>query len=245
MPFDPISPHYQRIREQIAQDIAGGSPRADEKFPSERELIERFGCTRVTLRQALQQLEAEGLVYRENRRGWYVSPQRIRYDPSRITGFMEYVAAQGRVPRTECLLAEQRPAGAWLARRMGLESADEPVFYLQRRRWIDRRPVLLECNAILASWCPGLLEVDLNTSLTRVLRERFARVQSRCELQIHTSTVNEEQADLLQLSPGSTNVYLERLNFGEDNQPVEFDQEFWRPDALSIVMQTHYPGTLA
>jgi biotin operon repressor len=68
-------PHYQRIREQIANDIATGTPRADEKFPSEREMIERFGCTRVTLRQALQQLEAEGLVYRENRRGWFVSPQ--------------------------------------------------------------------------------------------------------------------------------------------------------------------------
>jgi len=62
MPFDPISPHYQRIREQIANDIAAGVPQADEKFPSEREMIERFGCTRVTLRQALPQLEAEGLV---------------------------------------------------------------------------------------------------------------------------------------------------------------------------------------
>ncbi|OYU04701.1 MAG: GntR family transcriptional regulator [Pseudomonas sp. PGPPP1] len=243
MPFDPISPHYQRIREQIANDIAAGNPQADEKFPSERDMIERFGCTRVTLRQALQQLEAEGLVYRENRRGWFVSPQRIRYDPTRISGFMDYVSAQGRTPRTECLHAELRPAGPWLAKRMGLASADEPVFFLQRRRWIDRRPVLLEFNALLASWCPGLLEADLNTSLTQLLRERFARVQSRCELEMHIGTVNEEQAELLQLSPGSTSVYLERLNFGEDNQAVEFDQEFWRPDALSIVMETRYPGT--
>lgn len=120
MPFDPISPHYQRIREQIAHDIAAGVPQADEKFPSEREMIERFGCTRVTLRQALQQLEAEGLVYRENRRGWFVSPRRIRYDPTRISGFMDYVSAQGRTPRTECLHAQLRPAGDWLARRMGL-----------------------------------------------------------------------------------------------------------------------------
>ena len=242
MPFDPVSPHYQRIREQIAQDLANGIPQADQKFPSERDMIERFGCTRVTLRQALQQLEAEGRVYRENRRGWFVSPQRIRYDPTRISGFMDYVSAKGRTPRTECLQAELRPAGSWLARRMGLESAQEPVFFLQRRRWIDRRPVLLEFNALLASWCPGLLDVDLDTSLTRVLREHFARVQSRCELQMHIGTVNEQQAELLQLSPGSTSVYLERLNFGEADQPVEFDQEFWRPDALSVVMETLYPG---
>jgi DNA-binding GntR family transcriptional regulator len=240
MPFDPISPHYLRIHDEIATDIAGGTPLADHKFPSEREMAERFGCTRVTLRQALQQLEAEGLVYRENRRGWFVSPQRIRYDPTRITGFMEYVAAQGRTPMTECLHAELRPAGPWLAKRMGLASADEPMFYLQRRRWVDRRPVLLELNALVASWCPGLLEADLNTSLTSVLRERFGRIQSRCELTMHTGTVNDHQAELLQLSMGSSSVYLERLNFGEDDQPVEFDQEFWRPDALAIVMETRY-----
>ncbi|WP_297833199.1 UTRA domain-containing protein [Pseudomonas sp.] len=244
MPFDPISPHYLRIRDEIATDIACGAPLADHKFPSEREMAERFGCTRVTLRQALQQLEAEGLVYRENRRGWFVSPQRIRYDPTRITGFMEYVAAQGRTPITECLHAELRPAGTWLAKRMGLASADEPMFYLQRRRWVDRRPVLLELNTLVASWCPGLLEADLNTSLTSVLRERFGRIQSRCELTMHTGTMNDHQAELLQLSVGSSSVYLERLNFGEDNQPVEFDQEFWRPDALAIVMETRYPRAL-
>lgn len=242
MPFDPVSPHYLRIRDEIAADVASGTPRADHKFPSEREMAERFGCTRVTLRQALQQLEAEGVVYRENRRGWFVSPQRIRYDPTRITGFMDYVAAQGRTPLTECLHAELRPAGSWLARRMGLASADEPMFYLQRRRWVDRRPVLLEFNALVANWCPGLLDADLNTSLITVLRERFGRVQSRCELAMHTGTVDEHQAELLQLSVGSSSLYLERLNFGEAGQPVEFDQEFWRPDALSVVMETRYPG---
>ncbi|KAA8996124.1 UTRA domain-containing protein [Affinibrenneria salicis] len=241
MSFIPYSHHYQRIRDQLASDIAQGASQADEKLPSEREMIERFGCTRVTLRQALQQLEAEGLVYRENRRGWFVCPSRIRYDPTRISGFMEYVSAQGRTPRTECLLAERRPAGDWLAQRMGLASADEPVFFLQRRRWIDRRPVLLEYNVLLASWCPGLLDIDLNTSLTRVLREHFARVQSRCKLEMHIGTVNEEQAELLQLSPGASSIHLERLNFGEENQIVEFDQEFWRPDALSIVMETRPP----
>ncbi len=63
-----------------------------------------------TLRQALQQLEAEGLVYRENRRGWFVSPRRTRYDPTRISGFMDHVSAQGRTPRTECRQAMRCPS---------------------------------------------------------------------------------------------------------------------------------------
>lgn len=233
---------FSRIRDQLAADLTGGVLAAQGKLPVERELAERFGCTRVTLRQALQQLEVEGRIYRKNRSGWYVCPPRIRYDPTRITGFMDYVSAQGRTPVTECLSAEQRPAGSWLATRMGLANSEEPVFFLQRRRWVDGRPVLLEFNALVASWCPDLLQAELNTSLTTLLRERFGRVQSRCELTMHPGTVNEQQAELLQLTAGSSSFYLERLNFGEADEPVEFDQEFWRPDALAVVVDTRYPG---
>ena len=235
-------PHYLRIRDQLASELAQCCLPADSKLPAERDMAERFGCTRVTLRQALQLLETDGVIYRQDRRGWYVSPPRIRYDPTGIIGFMEYVATQGRTPRTECLHAERRPAGAWLAKRMGLEHPEEPVFYLQRRRWVDQRPVLLECNVLVVDWCPRLLDADLNTSLTALLRERFGRVQSRSELCMHPETMNDFQADLLQVSPGSSSFYLERLSFGERGQPVEFDQEFWRPDALAVVLQTHYPG---
>src|SRR5471030_2592527 len=115
MPFDPLSPHYLRIRDEIARDISAGTPPANEKFPSERDMIERFGCTRVTLRQALQQLEAEGLVYRENRRGWFVSPQRIRYDPTRISGsWITSVPRAARRARNACTPRCVRRVGGWL-----------------------------------------------------------------------------------------------------------------------------------
>ena len=96
---------------QVLEEVRQRRDEFDALSHVPRDMIERFGCTRVTLRQALQQLEAEGLVYRENRRGWFVSPQRIRYDPTRISGFMDFVSAQGRTPRTECLHAELRRAG--------------------------------------------------------------------------------------------------------------------------------------
>lgn len=238
----PAQPHYLRIREQLAADLAAGRLAAGGKLPPERELAERFACTRVTLRQALALLETDGRIYRHDRRGWYVSPPRVRYDPSRITGFMDYVAAQGYTPRTECLQAERRPAGDWLARRMGLADARQDVFHLRRLRWVDERPVLLETNALVADWCPDLLAQDLSTSLVRLLRERYGRVQSRSELFMHPQALNAERAGLLHCSCGSSGFYLERLCFGDQGQPVEFDQEFWRPDAFALEMQTVHPG---
>ncbi len=224
MPVDQ-SRQYLRIRDQLAADIAQGVLQV--KLPSERELAERFLCTRITLREALQQLETEGLVYRENRRGWFVAPPRIRYNPTRTTGFMEYVSAQGRQPRTETLHAERRAAGAWLAKRMGLEDS-APVYFLQRRRWVDERPVLIELIALDAGWCPGLLDHDLDTSLMSLLRERFGLQPTRCQLAMHPTALNAAQAEPLQLAPGSPALYLERLSYAEGQRVVEFDQEFWR-----------------
>lgn len=230
--------HYLRIRDQLAGDIRQGGLAA--KLPGERELAERFGCTRVTLREALQQLETEGLLYRENRRGWFVAPPRVRYNPTRTAGFMDYVAAQGRQPRTETLRREVRQADARLAARMGLEEGAR-LFAIERRRWIDQRPVLLERILLDAAWCPGLLEEDLDGSLTRVLRERLGKRPQRCELAMHPCALGAAEAEPLQLAPGAPGLFLERLSYAEDDRLVELDQEFWRPDALEIVIQARYP----
>ncbi|MCJ1884334.1 GntR family transcriptional regulator [Pseudomonas sp. LA21] len=237
MPVEPI-PHYLRIRDQLARDVAGSA--LGPRLPPERELAERFGCTRVTLREALQQLETEGVLYRENRRGWFVSPPRIRYNPTRTTGFMDYVQAQGRTPRTEVLSAECCVAGPALALRMGLAD-DAEVFRVRRRRWVDERPVMLEEITLDASWCPGLLDEALDRSLTQVLRERLGLALSRCELAMHPTALVESQAVPLQLTPGSPGLYVERCNYVADGRLVEWDQEFWRSDALEIVIDARFP----
>ena len=88
---------YQSLREQIER----GCSRA-RKLPSERQLSELFSTTRITLREALGQLEDQGLIYREERRGWFVSPQRLLYNPLVRSHFHAMVADQGRCRRPRC-----------------------------------------------------------------------------------------------------------------------------------------------
>ncbi|VFT37098.1 transcriptional regulator [Pseudomonas aeruginosa] len=116
------------------------------------------------------------------------------------------------------------------------------MYFLQRRRWVDERPVLIELIALDAGWCPGLLDHDLDTSLMSLLRERFGLQPTRCQLAMHPTALNAAQAEPLQLAPGSPALYLERLSYAEGQRVVEFDQEFWRPDALEIVLDAAYPG---
>ncbi|MFT4247079.1 MAG: UTRA domain-containing protein [Pseudomonas sp.] len=239
-PLNPSAGAGQRIVDALLARIEAGEWGADQRLPVERELAELFGCTRITLRDALQQLEAEGRIYRENRRGWFVSAARVRHDPTSIAGFMQYVATQGRQPRTELLSVRRQPAGAELARWLELDAADAEVFVLQRRRWIDRRAVLLETNVLRATWVPTLLEHDLAGSLSTVLA-RLGLRQARSRLSMYPSSLDAEQATLLQSTAGTPCFRLQRVSYAADGQAVEFDIESWRHDALVVTVEVQAP----
>ncbi|WP_156504394.1 GntR family transcriptional regulator, partial [Oleiphilus sp. HI0066] len=70
------------IKETLTENIMRWRGEGEMKLPSERYLSEQHSTTRVTIREALKLLETEGLIYRENRRGWFISPPKLRYDPS-------------------------------------------------------------------------------------------------------------------------------------------------------------------
>lgn len=226
----------QRIVEALLGRIDDGEWGADQRLPVERELAALFGCTRITLREALQRLEADGRIYRESRRGWFVSGARVRYDPTGVAGFMHYVAAQGRQPRTELLDACRRPAGAALAQRLALADAGEDVFVLRRRRWIDRRAVLLETNVVRAASAPTLLDHDLAGSLSAVL-ERLGLRLARSRLSLYPAVLDAIQARQLQTTTGMPCLRLQRTSYADDGHAVEFDIECWRHDALEVSVE--------
>jgi len=104
----------------LQEQIDRGLLPSGSKLPAERRLSELFDTTRITLREALGQLEAQGLVYREERRGWFVSPTRVAYNPLVRTHFHAMVAEQGRVPATEVLSARLMPASAQICQVLEL-----------------------------------------------------------------------------------------------------------------------------
>ncbi len=91
--WDRRVPYYLRIRDHFASLIEAGTLAPQSKLPPERAVGDAFGITRMTIRQALFQLEAEGLIYRLIRRGWFVSPPRLRYDPTANMSFTENALA--------------------------------------------------------------------------------------------------------------------------------------------------------
>lgn len=88
-------PQYLLIKAQLQARIQSGALKSGDKLPSERELCAIFNTTRITIRESLAQLESSGLIWRADRRGWFVTPERLWLDPTQNTNFHKLCREQG------------------------------------------------------------------------------------------------------------------------------------------------------
>ena len=229
-----------RFRDHFAALIETGSLAPGARFPPERALAEEFSITRVTVRQALIRMEAEGLIFREDRRGWYVSPPRVRYDPTANTSFTESIAEQGRVAGTTVLSRQQVAASQWESGHLGCAAGD-PIFVISRLRTVDGRAILVERIHVKAARCPGLLDYPLDQSLTDLMAEKFGIVAHRAQINMRPTALSEIPAKALGVAVGTPSLYLSRAILDQFDEVVEFDQEFWRHDAIDICVSAGRP----
>ena len=231
--WDRKVPYYVRIRDHFVGMIETGALSTGSKLPPERVLAEEFSITRVTARQALMRMEAEGLIFREERRGWFVSPPRVRYDPTANTSFTESVTEQGRVAGTTVLATKQVMASPWQSINLGCAVGD-PVFVIDRSRSVDGRAVLVEKIHIRAQRCPDLLGFSLDQSMTGLMAREFGIIEHRTQIDMRPTALLEGPAKALGVAVGTPGLYLSRTIRDQFDFVVELDEEFWRHDAISI-----------
>lgn len=231
--WDRKVPYYIRFRDHFAVMIEAGTLAPGTKLPPERTLAEEFSITRVTVRQALIRMEAEGLIFREDRRGWFVSPPRVRYDPTANTSFTESITEQGRVAGTTVLSKQQVSASPWESTHLGCAIGD-PVFAIGRLRTVDGRAVLVEKIHIKAKRCPGLLDYPLDQSMTDLMAEKFGILEYRADINMRPAALSETSAKALGVAAGTPGLYLSRTILDQFNEVIELDEEFWRHDAINI-----------
>ncbi|MFV2001794.1 MAG: UTRA domain-containing protein [Paracoccaceae bacterium] len=230
---DRKAPYYTRIRDHIAGMIEAGTLRAGDRLPPERAMAEEFSITRVTARHALLRIEAEGLIFREDRRGWFVSPPRVRYDPIANISFTESIAEQGRVSGTTVMSRQQVAATPWQAAQLECTVGD-PVFLIKRTRSVDARPVLVENIHIRSQPCPGLLKFPLDQSLTGLMEREFGIIENRSQIDIRPTALLEGPAGALGVAVGTPGLYISRTIRDQFDVVIELDEEFWRHDAISV-----------
>lgn len=217
----------------LQEQIEHGLLPASSKLPAERKLSELFNTTRITVREALLQLEAQGLVYREERRGWFISPPRLAYDLMRRSHFHAMVSAQGRVPSTEVISARLQPASAAICDQLQLPALSS-VIQICRARRIDQRLVLYVEHYLNPDYFPQILDFDLNQSLTELYASHYGIRYGQVRFEMVPTALQVDAAAALKVSLGSPGLRIARVNYDQQGRLIDCDLEYWRHDAIHV-----------
>ena len=190
-----------RIKASIREQLQSGIFTEGQKLPSERELSELFSTTRITLKDALVSLETEGLIYREERRGWYVSPERIRYNPLSRSHFHQMIREQNRIAETQLLSTRTEMAAGDYARALEIEQIT-PIHVIERLRFIDGRAVLFVENVLKAPLFEKVLSENLTMSLTGIYRDKYGYETKRSRFDVIPTSAPAHVAKALNLAEG-------------------------------------------
>ena len=225
-------PLYQQLQRGLRDAIEKRILAPDDALPSERQLAEELGISRITVRKAIDGLAAEGLLVSRQGSGNFVS-NRIDKNFAKLTSFSEDMRARGRNPRS-----------VWLRRATGTVTPEEsltlraspgtPVYRFHRIRFADDAPMALEYATILASCLPSIEAVD--SSLYAAL-ERAGNRPVRALQRLRAVLFTAEQAELLQAKESDAGLLVERLGFLKDGRAAEFTQSYYRGDIYDFVAE--------
>lgn len=228
-------PRYVQLRKRIEEGISRGVLTPATPLPPEREIAKMTGVSRVTVRNAIQDLVDQGLIVQRQGSGSFVrSPERrVEQSLSRLTSFTEDMARRGMASRA-----------TWLQRGIFMPSPEEVVALalpsgdsvarLVRLRSADDRPMAIERAALPLDILPDPTAVE--TSLYEEL-ERSGNHPVRALQKISAINLGPEEADLLGLPPRDAGLRIERRSYLEDGRVIEFTRSTYRGDAYDFVAE--------
>ncbi|MFT4264760.1 MAG: GntR family transcriptional regulator [Nocardioides sp.] len=221
---------HETIREYVRTLIASEEP--GTPAPSERELVQRFGVARMTVRQALDALVVEGLLERIPGRGTFVTRPRQRGTP--VLSFTDEMGRRGKRAEAQTLTARRESASESVARALGISEGDS-VIYWRRLRTVDGGP-----HCIVDAWLnevilPGFLHGTLPDSLYEELGARGLR-PTWAEDIFGVSGATSEESTHLEIERDALVVRGQRRAFAGE-AIVEVSRTAWRTDRFQLRLQ--------
>nr|WP_055502989.1 GntR family transcriptional regulator [Nonomuraea pusilla] len=238
-------PAHVQIEQWLLAAIAGGEMAPGDRLPGERELAGRLGVSRMTLRQALATLEAEGVLVRVPGRsgGAFVAEPRVECDLTGLAGFTEQMRRAHLRAEARVLTARTVAAPASVAAALELD-AGARVHEVARVRSAGRSPVALERSYFPA--LPGFLDHDLTGSLYTLLASGYGLEPRTAVEHLDPVIARPGEAAELGIEPGAPLMLIERTAYAADGTPVEHARDLFRPDRVRISVRSGVgPGVSA
>ncbi|MBI0329406.1 GntR family transcriptional regulator [Burkholderia plantarii] len=228
----PPRPLYEQIKDALRARILDGSYAPHSRMPSESELCLMYGVSRITVRQALGDLQKEGLVFRLHGKGTFVSKPKAFQNVASLQGFAEAMSSMGYEIVNQLRSLRTVKADRRVAAKLGLPEGAS-VTEIHRVRLLNREPVSLEVTWVPEALGRRLANADLATRDIFLILENDCGVPlGHADLSIDAILADDDIVAALRVEDGSPVLRIERLTHDEAGRPVDYEHLYFRGDAF-------------
>ncbi len=239
------TPLYHQLKQVLQNEIEHGLYKPGDRLPSEPELVRQYGVSRITVRQALDGLEAEGRVVRRHGKGTYVTEPRIEQPLIRLTDFVEDMQQAGQHPSSHVLAYEHEAAHPAIASALNIASGTE-VVRMDRLRLANGRPIAIDTTWLPLRFGALLAGLDLTKeTIYHILETRYAIPILSGTFSISAAPATPQQAKHLEIDPGSALLLIQRISYTTGNEPVYIQDRYYRPDRVHYRVMLEQQGDKA
>jgi GntR family transcriptional regulator len=225
VPHQPLKiespiPLYQQLREQL-EAFARQELGPDQPLPTQEELCELFGVSRITVRQALSLLIADGVVRRRRARGRLYFQPRVHQRLTRLRGFFADDLLAAGLHSKAHVRSVRRVQDAHVAELLQVRQTDD-LFRIERLHLADGAPTALQISYVPVAIDPALDRLDLSQSLFTLLEKLSGEQITHAVQRLSVRRASTEESPVLHVGRYDPVIQLERVSFSVSDRPLEY-----------------------
>lgn len=225
-------PLYFQIESDLREKIVSGEYQPGDLIPSERELVENYKVSRLTVREAIKRLVAQGIVKKIQGKGTYVT----EYSPDYLVGPLNIISEVFLLSKytieTKVLSSKKMKPDKEICEKLQLEECENnDIFYLERVRYANGTPYAYVKCYLPYSYVENIETFDFTqATLYRTMEDYFRLELYEAYDVIEATTVNKRCANLLDLKPGAPVLLNQRTAYLQNGTIIEFEKLIQRSD---------------
>ena len=236
-------PLYHQLKELLTEKIEDGEWQAGYKLPTELELSAEFGVSRITVRQAMQLLESNGLVERKRGLGTFVGRPKVSHDLLAIFHSGAGILESGGTPNVRVNAISLTRGPSYVRAKLQLDAGQE-VYELHRTILADDEPLFLFKSWFPAHLFPGLSTRGLETRAIPNVLADYGVVVTHQHKEVEVTILDLEEAMLLGVSPGAPSLLVTYLSYMDERVPFEYRRMLVRGDRCKYYVDLDRPEPL-
>ncbi len=237
---DAVMPLYEQLMNAVEKKIRDGFYKPGDKIATETELAKEYGVSLITVRKAVSLLMEKGLVIKKQGKGTFVTKPKYSRNMRNLQSFSEMCMQMGVKPGGKMLENRLVEADGKIAESLGVEPGSR-VIYIERLRYADKEPVVIEKNYFSLKYAFLLQEVFDDTSLFSFLREKNGIQVSSSEKMIELCRATAEEAKLLEVKKGDYLLFVRSTAYDNQGEPLYAGVQIINGDRFSLYVYETNP----